>query len=281
MTHNIYPCLWFDGNAKEAATLYCSIFSNAKITTDNGMVVMFEIEGKKIMGLNGGPMFTINPSISFFVTCASIEEIDNIWNKLIDGGTVMMPLDKYPWGEKFGFIKDKYGMTWQLIYTTTATDNQKIMMSMLFVGEQFGKGEKAMKYYTSIFPNSNVISAKIIEEGRPQPAVAGTLEFGQFYLGNEKFVAMDGAGDHKFKFNEGLSFVVECDTQEEIDNYWNTLTQGGSESMCGWLKDKYGVSWQIIPSILSQLMSDAEKAPRVIQAFLKMKKFDIETLLNA
>jgi predicted 3-demethylubiquinone-9 3-methyltransferase (glyoxalase superfamily) len=281
MTNNIYPCLWFDNNAKEAATLYCSIFSNSKITTDNGMVVMFEIEGKKIMGLNGGPMFTINPSISFFVTCASVEEIDNIWNKLIDGGTVMMPLDKYPWGEKFGFIKDKFGMTWQLIYTTTATDNQKIMMSMLFVGEQFGKAEGAMKYYSSIFPNSTIISAKIIEEGRPQPAVAGTLEFGQFNLGNEKIIAMDGAGDHKFQFNEGLSFVVECDMQEEIDNYWNTLTQGGSESQCGWLKDKYGVSWQIVPSILSKLMSDAEKAPRVIQAFLKMKKFDIQTLLNA
>ena len=186
-----------------------------------------------------------------------------------------MPLDKYPWGEKFGFIKDKFDMTWQLIYTTTATYNQKIMMSMLFVGEQFGKGEEAMRYYTSIFPNSNVISAKIIEEGRPEPAVAGTLEFGQFNLDNEKFVAMDGAGEHKFQFNEGLSFVVECDTQEEIDNYWDTLTKDGSESMCGWLKDKYGVSWQIIPSILSKLMSNAEKAPRVIEAFLKMKKFDI------
>jgi predicted 3-demethylubiquinone-9 3-methyltransferase (glyoxalase superfamily) len=245
------------------------------------MVVMFEIEGKKIMGLNGGPMFSINPSISFFVTCQTNEEIETIWNKLIDGGSAMMALDKYPWGEKYGFVKDKFGMTWQLIVPNTPSINEKIMMSMLFVNEQFGKGEEAMKYYTSIFPNSSVVSAKIIEEGRPQPAVAGTLEFGQFNIGNEKFVAMDGAGDHKFQFNEGLSFVVECDTQKEIDNYWNILTQGGSESQCGWLKDKYGVSWQIIPSILSKLMSDAEKAPRVVQAFLKMKKFDIETLLNA
>jgi predicted 3-demethylubiquinone-9 3-methyltransferase (glyoxalase superfamily) len=281
MQHNIYPCLWFDGNAKEAATFYCSVFGNSKITTDTPMVVMFEIEGKKIMGLNGGPMFTINPSISFFVTCQSHEEIDNIWNKLIDGGSAMMPLDKYPWSEKYGWVKDKFGMTWQLMLGAMPADGQKITPSFLFVGEQYGKAEEAMKYYTSIFPKSTIISAKIIEEGRPQPAVAGTLEFGQFNVGNEKFVAMDGAGDHKFQFNEGLSFVVECDTQEEIDNYWNTLTQGGSESMCGWLKDKYGVSWQIIPSILSQLMSDAEKAPRVIQAFLKMKKFDIETLLNA
>jgi predicted 3-demethylubiquinone-9 3-methyltransferase (glyoxalase superfamily) len=281
MQRNIYPCLWFDGNAKEAATFYCSVFGNSKIITDTGMVVMFEIDGKKIMGLNAGPMFTINPSISFFVTCTSFEEIDDLWNKLIDGGTVMMALDKYPWGERYGFVKDKFNMTWQLIVPINPSINEKIMMSMLFVGEQFGKAEEAMKYYTSIFPDSSVISAKFIEEGRPQPAVAGTLEFGQFNLGNEKFVAMDGAGEHTFQFHEGLSYVVECDTQEEIDNYWNTLTQGGGESQCGWLKDKYGVSWQIIPSILSKLMSDTEKAPRVIQAFLKMKKFDIETLLNA
>jgi predicted 3-demethylubiquinone-9 3-methyltransferase (glyoxalase superfamily) len=281
MQRNIYPCLWFDGNAKEAATFYCSVFGNSKIITDTGMVVMFEIDGKKIMGLNAGPMFSINPSISFFVTCTSFEEIDDLWNKLIDGGTVMMALDKYPWGERYGFVKDKFNMTWQLIVPINPSINEKIMMSMLFVGEQFGKAEEAMKYYTSIFPDASVISAKFIEEGRPQPAVAGTLEFGQFNLGNEKFVAMDGAGEHTFQFNEGLSYVVECDTQEEIDNYWNTLTQGGRESQCGWLKDKYGVSWQIIPSILSKLMSDTEKAPRVIQAFLKMKKFDIETLLNA
>jgi predicted 3-demethylubiquinone-9 3-methyltransferase (glyoxalase superfamily) len=279
--HNIYPCLWFDGNAKEAATFYCSVFNNSMIISDNGMVVMFQLESKKIMGLNGGPMYSINPSISFFVTCATIEEIESIWNRLIEGGTVMMPLDKYPWGEKYGFVKDRFGMTWQLIFTTTASDNQKIMMSMLFVGKQFGKAEEAIKYYSSLFPNSSIISTKLIEEGRPQPAVAGTLEFGQFNLGNEKFVAMDGAGNHQFQFNEGISFVVECDTQQEIDNYWNTLTKDGNESMCGWLKDRYGVSWQIIPSILNKLMSDTEKAPRVMQAFMKMKKFDIETLMMA
>jgi predicted 3-demethylubiquinone-9 3-methyltransferase (glyoxalase superfamily) len=279
MKHNIYPCLWFDGNAKEAATLYCSIFNNANITTDNGMVVMFEIAGKKIMGLNGGPMFSINPSISFFVTCESDEEIENSWRKLIDGGTAMMPLDKYPWAEKFGFVKDKFGMTWQLILPRTNTNNQKIMCSLLFVGEQFGKAESAIKFYTSLFPSSSIESLKLYEADKPAPE--GSVEFGQFNLGNEKFVAMDGFGDHRFQFNEGLSFVVECDTQEEIDNYWNKLTEGGSESQCGWLKDRYGVSWQIIPSILSKLMSDEEKRPSVMQAFLKMKKFDIETLLKA
>jgi predicted 3-demethylubiquinone-9 3-methyltransferase (glyoxalase superfamily) len=278
MQHNIYPCLWFNNQAKEAATFYCTIFSNSKITTDNGIVVMFELEGKKIMGLNGGSRFTINPSISFFVTIKNNNEIENTWDKLIDGGSAIMPLNKYPWAEKYGWLKDKFGMTWQLILPTTITGNQKIMPNLLFVGEQFGKAEEAMKFYTSIFPSSSIEHIKLYKAGKA--LAEGSVEFTQFKLGSENFIAMNGFSNHAFQFNEGLSFVVECDTQEEIDNYWNKLTEGGSESMCGWLKDKFGVSWQIVPSMLGTLMGDKEKGPRVMQAFLKMKKFDIETLLK-
>ena len=140
MANQIYPCLWLDNKAKEAADYYCSIFKNSKITSENPVVVMFELNGKKFMALNGGPMF---------------------------------------------------------------------------------------------------------------------------------------------KFTEAVSFVVDCETQEEIDHYWNSLSKEGSEGQCGWLKDKYGVSWQIVPTILSKLMSDPEKSGRVMQAFLKMKKFDIEKLKSA
>ncbi|HET7819150.1 MAG TPA: VOC family protein [Bacteroidia bacterium] len=140
MNSTIYPCLWFDGKAQEAAKFYCSVFKNSKITIDTPMVVNFELNGKKFMGLNGGP---------------------------------------------------------------------------------------------------------------------------------------------NFKFNEAISFVIDCETQEEIDYYWSKLSEGGSEQQCGWLKDKYGVSWQVVPTILGKLMSNPEKSGRVIQAFMKMKKFDIEKLMNA
>lgn len=140
MTNQIYPCLWFDNQAQEAAKFYCSVFDNAKITDDNQMVVAFELNGKKFMALNGGP---------------------------------------------------------------------------------------------------------------------------------------------QFKFNEAVSFVVDCETQEEIDRYWNRLTaNGGSEGNCGWLKDKFGVSWQIVPGILPKLLSDREKAPKVIEVYTKMKKFNIQELEN-
>jgi len=141
MENQIYPCLWFDGQAQEAAKFYCSIFKNSKITADNQMVVTFELNGKKFMGLNGGP---------------------------------------------------------------------------------------------------------------------------------------------QFKFNEAVSFVVDCNSQEEIDYYWNKLTaDGGSEGSCGWLKDKFGLSWQIVPSILPKLLSDPIRAQNVLQAYMKMKKFIIEDLENA
>lgn len=140
MANQIYPCLWFDGQAKAAADYYCSIFENSKITAENPIVVTFELKGKKFMGLNGGP---------------------------------------------------------------------------------------------------------------------------------------------KYKFSPATSFVVECETQAEIDYYWEKLGQGGKYDQCGWLDDKFGVSWQIVPAVLGKLMSDPERAPRVIAAFMKMTKFDIEQLENA
>jgi predicted 3-demethylubiquinone-9 3-methyltransferase (glyoxalase superfamily) len=140
MKNQIYPCLWFNGQAEAAATFYCSIFKNSSITVCTPMVVNFELNGSKFMGLNGGP---------------------------------------------------------------------------------------------------------------------------------------------NFKFNEAISIVVDCETQEEIDYYWDKLTEGGEESNCGWLKDKFGMSWQIVPTILGTLMTDPAKSQRVMEAFMQMKKFDIEKLKNA
>ncbi len=140
MTNQLYPCLWFDGEAKAAADHYCSIFKNSKITSENPMVVRFELNGTPFMGLNGGP---------------------------------------------------------------------------------------------------------------------------------------------HFKFSPATSFVIECETQDEIDYYWEKLGKDGVYNQCGWLDDKFGVSWQVVPKILNQLMADPEKAPKVIQAFMQMTKFDIQTLVDA
>ncbi len=280
MNNTIHPCLWFDGNAKAAAGFYCSIIKNSKISFDSPMVVMFELGGKKFMGLNGGPMFRINPSISIFVLCESINETNEVWNKLLDGGKVMMPIDKYPWSERYGWVQDKFGLTWQVSVVYKEGDTQKITPSMLFTGNQFGSAEEAINFYTSVFDNSSTDT--VIHHYPEGDANAGKVMFAEFKLNQYPIIAMDGPGEHGYTFNEAVSLVVNCDTQEEIDYFWNKFTaHGGQESMCGWLKDRFAVSWQIVPSIIGKLMSDPEKAPRVMQAVMKMKKLDIETMVNA
>jgi predicted 3-demethylubiquinone-9 3-methyltransferase (glyoxalase superfamily) len=114
MKNNMYPCLWFDNQSKAAAQFYCSLFDGARITTDTPMTVLFEIYGKKIMALNGGPMFKINPAISFFVLCENIDKTNRLWEKLAEGGQILMPIDQYEWSERYGWVQDKFGMTWQI-----------------------------------------------------------------------------------------------------------------------------------------------------------------------
>jgi predicted 3-demethylubiquinone-9 3-methyltransferase (glyoxalase superfamily) len=278
MKNQIYPCLWFDGKAKEAAEYYCSVFTDAKIMADTPMVVTFEVSGQKIMCLNGGPEFTINPSISFFVMCKTEQEINKIWSSFLEKGSVLMPLDKYEWSEKYGWVQDNYGVNWQVALGKFEDVGQKLTPSLMFTGDQNGKAEKAIKHYTDIFPDSTIVG--VLKYGPEEKEVEGNIKHAQFTLGGQVFMAMDSSLLHQFSFNEAVSLVVECKNQEEIDYYWNKLADGGEEGRCGWLKDRFGVSWQVVPSILPELMT-SEKAPRVVDAFMKMKKFEIEKLVNA
>jgi predicted 3-demethylubiquinone-9 3-methyltransferase (glyoxalase superfamily) len=185
----------------------------------------------------------------------------------------MMGLDKYPWAERYGWIKDKFGMTWQLMLA----DMVDLAPAMLFANKQYGRGLEAMELYQSIFANSGTEVKELYGPGAPQ--TEGKLMFGRFHIQNYSIVAMDGPGDHQFQFNEAFSYVVQCEDQAEIDHYWNSLiANGGNESMCGWLKDPFGVSWQIIPASLSKLMSNPATGKNVMQALLKMKKLDLAIL---
>lgn len=281
MKHSIYPCLWFDGNAKEAAEFYCSLFPGSKITVDTPMVVNFEIQGRKMMGLNGGPMFKINPSLSNFVICSSHAEIEKLYQSLLHGEP-LMALGEYPWSKKYAWLSDKFGLTWQLSLGEPKANAARIKPCFLFSNKQFGRAEEAIRFYSELFPKSAISHVERYEAGEAQPK--GNLKFAEFTLTDQEFVAMDGPGDHHFAFNEAYSLVVSCDDQAELDHFWDALIEeGGEESMCGWLKDKYGVSWQIIPAILPELIGgpDREKSQRAMNALLKMKKLNIQQLQNA
>jgi predicted 3-demethylubiquinone-9 3-methyltransferase (glyoxalase superfamily) len=279
MKFKINPCLWFDGNAKEAAEFYCSVFNDSEIKSENPTVITFESSGQKFICLNGGPQFKMNPSISFFVVCETENEVDSAWNKLLDGGMVLMELGKYDWSEKYGWLQDKYGANWQLSLGKMEDVGQKFSPVLMFTGNQAGNAKNAIEFYTSVFDNSSVVG--ILEYSAEDPDVEGTVKHAQFKLNNQVFMAMDSSLDHRFGFNEAVSFVVECDIQEQIDYFWDKLSAVPEAEQCGWLKDRFGVSWQIVPAVLEKLMRDPNRSERVIQAFLKMKKFDIGTLENA
>jgi predicted 3-demethylubiquinone-9 3-methyltransferase (glyoxalase superfamily) len=278
MNNTLYPCLWFDGNARQAAELYCSVFQNSKIVDDNPLVVTFMLNGKQIIGLNGGPMFKFNPSISLFVYCETLEETNSVWNKLIEGGKELIPIDKYPWSERYGWLEDKFGFTWQISIQDSDDSKLTITPAMLFTGNQFGRAEDAINFYSSVFDNSSTDILIHYEDNDPNK---GKVLYSEFRLNHYNIIAMDGPGVHEYTFNEAVSFTVSCRTQEEIDYYWNRLTEGGSEGQCGWLRDEFGVWWQIVPEILTTLMNDPSKSDRVINAFMQMKKFEIEKLVNA
>jgi predicted 3-demethylubiquinone-9 3-methyltransferase (glyoxalase superfamily) len=280
MTNSIYPCLWFDGQAKAAADFYCSVFKNSKVISENPVVVMFELDGKKIMGLNGGPMFKFTPAISIFATFKTIAETNEVWSKLIEGGKALIAIDKQPWSERYGWVQDKFGMTWQISVVNAPDDKPQIRPSFLFTGKQFGRAEEALNFYTSVFDKSSV--DVLMHYPKEDQRNAGKVMYSQFKLNEYDLIAMDGPGEHHYTFNEAVSLVVNCDTQKEIDYFWNKLTSaGGEESMCGWLKDKFGVSWQIVPSSMSKLMSNPERFQRVMTEVMKMKKLDIEVMENA
>jgi len=279
MKNPIYPCLWFDGNAKTAAEFYCSVFENTAISTENPLVVTFESAGQKFMLLNGGPHFKLNPSISFFVVFETIEEVDKTWEKLLNGGSVLMPLDKYDWSEKYGWVQDKFGVNWQLSAGKLEDVGQKFTPSLLFTNAMAGKAEQAVQFYTSVFANSSVRG--ILKYTADDQDIEGNVKHAQFSLGNQVFMAMDSSWPHEFSFNEAISLVVDCETQQEIDYYWGKLLAVPEAEQCGWLKDQFGVSWQIVPVILGELMSDLSRSERVINAFMQMKKFDIQKLREA
>ncbi len=298
----ITPFLWFDDQAEEAVNFYVSAFStvgdkNSKIGNTvrydgagaeasgrpkgSVMTMPFRLGGLDFVALNGGPVFKFTPAISFLVNCKTAEEVQQLWDRLSNGGTALMPLDKYDFSDKYGWIQDKYGLSWQIILPREQIV-QKVVPSLMFVGNVCGRAEEAINFYSSIFNDSKMGTIFRYGAGR-EPDKENNIAYADFALEGQYFAIMESAYEHKFGFNEAISFVVNCKSQEEVDHYWNKLTAVPEAEQCGWLKDKYGVSWQIVPTALGQLMNDPDpaKSLRVTRAMLKMKKIEIADLKKA
>jgi predicted 3-demethylubiquinone-9 3-methyltransferase (glyoxalase superfamily) len=287
----ITPHLWFDTEAKEAAEFYTSIFKNSAIkntatlyNTPSGTVDLLSIEllGQEFRFLNAGPLFKFTPAVSFLVACDTKDEVDALWKELSKGGSALMELGEYPFSERYGWTKDRYGLSWQVMFMGDRKIEQKITPTLMFAGEQCGRAEEAINFYSSVFHEAKV--GHILRYGEnEEPDQAGTIKHAGIALDGETFAVMDSARVHNFTFNEAISFIVHCHDQEEIDYFWSKLSEDGKAGQCGWLKDKFGLSWQIVPTIMDEMLTDKNEPQlaRVTEAFLKMKKFDIAKLKEA
>jgi len=294
----ITPHLWFDTQAKEAAEFYAAVFPDSSVTSVTTLhdtpsgdcdVVSFRVWGQDFMAISAGPLFTINPAISFIVNFDASRDddapdlLDRVWAELAAGGAVLMPLDAYPFSKRYGWVQDRFGVSWQLILTDpTGEPRPAIVPALTFVGDVSGKAEEATDFYRDVFGDAERGQLVRYPEGMA-PDVPGTVMFSDIRLGDTWIAAMDSAREHDFGFNEAVSLVVRCADQAEIDRYWDKLSAVPEAEQCGWLKDRYGLSWQITPAEMGEMLSNGtpEQINRVTQAFLPMRKFDLATLRAA
>ena len=293
MSAAIVPCLWLDDQAEEAARFYTRTFGDGRVlatshypeSADNPsgkprgsvLTVEFEVLGRRFTALNGGPQFAINPSISFFVFSDTAARTEALWAELGQSGKVLMPLDKYPWSERYGWVQDRFGVSWQVMTTQRAAEGSRIVPCLMFSGAQYGRAEEAMKAYTAVFPDSRVVQLEQYGAGLP---AEGKVVHGRIVLAGQQLIAMDGHTAQRESFNEGLSLQVMCEDQAEIDHCWERLSAGGQPGVCGWLRDAFGLSWQIVPQRIADWVAsrDTQANDRAFQAIMGMRKVDIAAL---
>jgi predicted 3-demethylubiquinone-9 3-methyltransferase (glyoxalase superfamily) len=278
----------FDKEAKQAAELYKSIFKDSEIknsvtlhNTPSGSVDLLTIEllGQELKLINAGQLFKFTPAVSFLVACNTKDEVDALWHGLSKEGSALMELGEYPFSERYGWTQDRYGLSWLVMFIGDRAIEQRLIPTLMFVGEQYGKAEDAINFYTSIFRDAKV--DHVLRYGKAEnPDKEATIKHAGIVLEGQSFALMDGAPAHDFAFNEAISFIVYCNTQEEIDYFWSKLSADPKAGQCGWLKDRFGLSWQIVPTVMDQMLQDKneKKLARNTQAFLNMKKFDIAKL---
>lgn len=295
MTRRIIPCLWLD-EAEAAADRYCQIFprshvvarSHYPVDRDNpggrprGSVLTIELElaGCRFTALAGGSMFKPNPSISFFVHAADPAEADRLYGELADGGAALMPIGTYPWSERYGWVADRFGVSWQVITGARTAEGPLIVPSLMFANAQAGQAEAAITAYTRAFSDGRILSIARYGADEGQP---GWVKHGRFVIGHTELAATDSHLRHGFDFGEGVSLQVMCVDQAEVDHYWEALAVGGSHGPCGWLRDRFGVSWQVVPATIATLLAspDAAARDRAFAAIMGMTKLDVGAIERA
>lgn len=290
MGQKIVPHLWFDTQAVEAMNFYLNVFpqseklGQAKLAkTPSGEVdmVSFKVFDLEIAAISAGPYQSTNPSISFFIECSEERMLSQLWRALEEEGTALMPLNDYAFSPLFGWVQDKFGVSWQLSLNSSLKEPQ-ILTMLLFTKENAGRAEEAMKEFVRVFPDSEIKQLTYYPQGM-DPEVEGQVMQGAATLTGQSFLFVDSSQPHAFAFSPGVSLMVYCEDQEEIDDYWEKLSYVPEAEQCGWVCDSFGISWQIVPTDLNEKMFhyDWETLQRVNQVIQTMKKLNIAQIKQA
>lgn len=296
MAQKIIPNIWFDHDADEAGLFYSEVFPEATATVGarypdelegwqadyagKTLTVDVDIDGYLLTLINAGPEFRPNPSISFMLNFDPLmfdgaadarARLDETWQRLSEGGRVLMELGAYPFSARYGWVEDRFGVSWQLLLTDPEGDPRPFVIpQLMFSGAVQNRAQEAAEFYTSLFPAATLgLIAEYPEQSGP--ADAGSVMFGEFRLADQWFSMMDSAVEQDAAFSCGVSLEVRCADQAEIDHYWDALSVVPEAEQCGWLADRFGVSWQIVPENMGELMS----RPGAYAHMMEMKKLVI------
>lgn len=287
----IIPHLWFEKDAKEAVSFYVDLFVDSKINEirpyknpliEETEIIHFELIGQKFEAINAGPDYKFNPSTSLMVECDTIERVDKIWKALSQDAEILLPLKEYPYNEYYGWLVDRFGLSWQIMMRHNTKLKQRIIPCLLFSKNDVGNAYDAMMHYASIFKNAEILTIQEYESERSLPTL-GKISHALFHLNEYVFVTMDNNTEDDYQLNSALSFIIYCDSQKEIDYYWRKLSENKRNNSIGWLQDQYGVTWRILPKKLKQMMIEGtvEQQDRVIESLRKMKKVNIKEIEKA
>ncbi len=287
----IVPTIWFDHTAEQAVQFYTSIFPASSVCevvrypqqgllefqaemAGSVLTIEFELAGHRFIAINAGPEFPLNPSVSFMVRfdpsadAEARRRLDELWASLSSDGRVLMPLQEYDFSAHYGWVQDRYGVNWQLMLTSPGGEPRPTIVPALMFGHtNQGRAQQAIEFYTSVFGGTVATMARYDGRGG---AAAGQVMYADFDLAGQWFSAMDAPGQD-FTFTCGLSLLVRCADQEDLDRLWGQLSAVPEAEQCGWCADQFGLSWQLVPANLAELMA----TPGAYAKLMAMKKIDI------
>lgn len=289
------PNIWFAGDAEEAAELYARVLPSTRITrTDRYptegllpfqeqlagkvLTVMLSGPGCDLVHINAGPEFRPTPASSFTVTFGAADDpgavaaLDAAASALAEGGRVLMPLQQYPFSDRYTWVEDRYGVSWQLtVAFPDAPAEASIVPTLLFGGPAQDRAAEAIAEWTALLPGSEVVRTVPYPEATG-PAASGTVMFAEVRLADQRVFVMDAGSAQDTTFTPAVSYQLACPDQAEIDRLWTALSTVPEAEQCGWCVDRFGVSWQIVPANMDELM----ERPHAFEHMMEMKKLVID-----